>query len=257
MNIIVDLNYPIKDGTEVVFRSPVDCSQVTGLLVNYYDNGPCSKEFAFADANGNNVGDIDHLFGEDVPVKVILDVTKKSMAFVQNADTNAYLEGRFAALEAMIGKDIQSIDGWDLVTLAENRKLVIGTYYLITSDVYSQYTLDATAGTLFLAEGSQELVEVARFAIPETSITPKSGVELDSDACNLLLNPGAYYLATSDCSGAGVTVTAGTLYRATSTTELEKVIDLAGGGSADLGDIETALDSIIAIQNSLIGGDGV
>ena len=91
MNIRVDLNYPIKDGTEVVFRSPVDCSQVTGLKV-YYPNG--SQEFSFADAHGNNVGDIDHLFAENVVVKVILDVTT-SMAFVQNADTNAYLEGRF------------------------------------------------------------------------------------------------------------------------------------------------------------------
>ena len=96
MNIRVDLNLPINDGTEVVFRSPVDCSQVTGLIVYYPDNGnTISKEFAFADAHGNNVGDIDHLFAEDVVVKVILDVTK-SMAFVQNADTNAYLEGRFA-----------------------------------------------------------------------------------------------------------------------------------------------------------------
>lgn len=105
MNIIVDLNYPIKDGTEVVFRSPVDCSQVTGLLVNYYDNGPCSKEFAFADANGKNVGDIDHLFAENVVVKVILDKVDSDttgMAFVQNADTNAYLEGRFAELEDKI-----------------------------------------------------------------------------------------------------------------------------------------------------------
>ena len=92
MNIIVDFNYPIKDGTEVVFRSPVDCSQVTGLIVNYND---VSHEFAFADAHGNNVGDIDHLFAENVVVKVILDVTT-GMAFVQNADTNAYLEGRFA-----------------------------------------------------------------------------------------------------------------------------------------------------------------
>ena len=95
MNIRVDLNIPINDGTEVVFRSPVDCSQVTGLIVYYPANGnTISKEFAFADAHGNNVGDIDHLFTEDVVVKVILDVTK-SMAFVQNADTNAYLEGRF------------------------------------------------------------------------------------------------------------------------------------------------------------------
>lgn len=99
MNIIVDLNTPITDGKEVVFRSPVDCSQVTGLIVNYND---VSQEFAFADAHGNNVGDIDHLFAENVVVKVILDVTT-SMAFVQNADTNAYLEGRFESLEDMIG----------------------------------------------------------------------------------------------------------------------------------------------------------
>ena len=103
-NIRVDLNCPIKDGTEVVFRSPVDCSQVTGLIVYYPgENGiTTSKEFAFADAHGNNVGDIDHLFAENVAVKVILDDTT-SMAFVQNADTNAYLEGRFAELENKIG----------------------------------------------------------------------------------------------------------------------------------------------------------
>ena len=95
MNIIVDLNTPITAGKEVVFRSPVDCSQVTGLIVNYND---VSQEFAFADAHGNNVGDIDHLFAENVVVKVILDVTT-SMAFVQNADTNAYLEGRFQSIE--------------------------------------------------------------------------------------------------------------------------------------------------------------
>ena len=99
MNIRVDLNTSIKDGTEVVFRSPVDCSQVTGLIV-YYTGG--SQEFVFADAHGNNVGDIDHLFAENVAVKVILDTTT-SMAFVQNADTNAYLEGRFADIEAQIG----------------------------------------------------------------------------------------------------------------------------------------------------------
>ena len=95
MNIRVDLNYPIQDGTEVVFRSPVDCSQVTGLKLYYPENGvTASKEFAFADAHGNNVGDIDHLFAENVAVKVILDVTT-GMAFVQNADTNAYIESTF------------------------------------------------------------------------------------------------------------------------------------------------------------------
>lgn len=95
MNIRVDLENTIKDGTEVVFRSPVDCSQITGLIVYFKENGnTASQEFALADAHGNNVGDIDHLFAENVVVKVILDVAH-GMAFVQNADTNAYLEGRF------------------------------------------------------------------------------------------------------------------------------------------------------------------
>ena len=95
MNIRVELSYPIKDGTEVVFRSPVDCSQVIGLKVYYKEKGnTASKEFSFADAHGNNVGDIPHLFAENVVVKVILDVTT-GMAFVQNADTNAYIEKTF------------------------------------------------------------------------------------------------------------------------------------------------------------------
>jgi hypothetical protein len=67
-------------------------------MIVYYpgaDESTISKVFALADAHGNNVGDIDHLFAEDVVVKVILDVTK-GMAFVQNADTNAYLEAKFA-----------------------------------------------------------------------------------------------------------------------------------------------------------------
>lgn len=96
MNIRVDLNTTIKDGTEVVFRSPVDCSAVTGLKVYYMgsDGNTASQEFVLADAHGNNVGDIDHLFAENVVVKVILDVTT-GMAFVQNADTNAYIERTF------------------------------------------------------------------------------------------------------------------------------------------------------------------
>lgn len=97
MNIRVDLNTPIINGTEVVFRSPVDCAAVTGLIVYYKNAGAtASKEFAFADAHGNNVGDINHLFAEDAVVKVILDVTK-GMAFVQNADTNSYLEEQLAS----------------------------------------------------------------------------------------------------------------------------------------------------------------
>ena len=95
-NIRVDLNETIKDGSEIVFRSPADCSAITGLIVYYAaeDGTAASKEFVLADAHGHNVGDIDHLFAENVVVKVILDVTH-GMAYVQNADTNAYIERTF------------------------------------------------------------------------------------------------------------------------------------------------------------------
>jgi hypothetical protein len=94
VNIRVDSPIEIFDGQPLTFKSPVDCSQITGLKV-YYPQGDTttSKVFQFADAHGNNVGDID-LFASNVLVKVILDVDA-SKAYVQNADTNAYLEGRF------------------------------------------------------------------------------------------------------------------------------------------------------------------
>lgn len=94
-NIRIDLDYAIKDGAKIVFRSPCDCTEITGLIVYYIEDGvQTSKEFTLADAHGQNVGDIPHLFASDVVVKVILDVTS-GMAFVQNADTNTYIEKTF------------------------------------------------------------------------------------------------------------------------------------------------------------------
>lgn len=93
-NIRLDLSSPVINGQTLTFKSPVNCSEVTGLKV-YYPNGDTetSMSFQFADAHGNNVGSIG-LFAENVLVKVILD-TESNRAYVQNADTNAYLEGKF------------------------------------------------------------------------------------------------------------------------------------------------------------------
>lgn len=93
-NIRVDLSIPIYEGQPITFKSPADCSEVTGLIVYYPENDTTSSQtFEFADAHGNNVGSVD-LFATDVLVKVILD-TENSKAYVQNADTNAYLEAKF------------------------------------------------------------------------------------------------------------------------------------------------------------------
>ena len=120
-NIRVDINGTIKDGSEIVFRSPVDCSAITGLVVYYVaeDGAAASKEFVLADAHGHNVGDIDHLFAENVVVKVILDVTA-GMAYVQNADTNAYIERTFVKTVGGVAPDdsgnVALPDGQDGVT---------------------------------------------------------------------------------------------------------------------------------------------
>ena len=98
-NIRTDINYMIKDGAEIIFKAPCDCSEVTGLSV-YYPNIATGKEefkeFVFKDAHGNNVGDLDNLFKQDAYVKVILNTTD-AIAYIQNADTNSYLEERFTS----------------------------------------------------------------------------------------------------------------------------------------------------------------
>lgn len=100
-NIRIDLDATIYDGQTITFKSPCDCSEVTGLKIYYPDmtlGGVVSQEFKFADAHGHDVGHVDELFVENVLVKIILDTTTNK-AFVQNADTNAYLERRFEKLE--------------------------------------------------------------------------------------------------------------------------------------------------------------
>lgn len=90
--IKVDLSYTIVDGSEVVFTAPCNCSAVDGLKL-YYPDG--EKEFVFKDAHGNALTGVGNLFAKGALVKVILDVTN-GHAFIQNADTNAYLEKTFA-----------------------------------------------------------------------------------------------------------------------------------------------------------------
>ena len=113
--IRVDQPLPVFDGQAVTFKSPADCSAINGLRVYYpgADGKETSATFALADAHGNNVGSID-LFAANVLVKVILD-TESNMAFVQNADTNAYLEGRFEEIEKRMddvaAEDVTFSDG--------------------------------------------------------------------------------------------------------------------------------------------------
>lgn len=90
-NIRVDLNHAPLDGEAVTFKAPCDASEITGLVI-YYDG--VSKAFTLTDANGNDIGVLDNIFAEGAIVKAILD-TDGNKAFVQNPNTNTYLESKF------------------------------------------------------------------------------------------------------------------------------------------------------------------
>lgn len=98
--IKINAEAPLYNGMPVTFKAPCDCSIVDGLSVQY---GEDNQQFVFTDAHGNELTGIGNLFGKDAVVKAVLD-TDKGRAFVQNADTNAYLEDR-------LNKTVSSING--------------------------------------------------------------------------------------------------------------------------------------------------
>lgn len=91
-NIKVELSHDIIDGQPVTFVAPCDCTAITGLKVCHPGG---SKVFVFKDAHGNTLTGIGNLFAKGAYVKAVLDVNN-GFAYIQNADTNAYLEAQLA-----------------------------------------------------------------------------------------------------------------------------------------------------------------
>lgn len=93
--INVTVYEPLSDGMEVKFRTPCSCSGITGVKVLHTndDNTTSAKTFTFYDTHGNSIGSLGNLFASGVLVKVMLDTTK-SRAYILNAGTNSYLEGK-------------------------------------------------------------------------------------------------------------------------------------------------------------------
>lgn len=96
-NIRVDLTEPLLNGMDIKFKAPCDCTAITGMVVYAPDNdgNVSSQTFTFKDAHGNALTGLGNLFSKDALVKVMVD-TDNSSAYIQNADTNKYLENKIA-----------------------------------------------------------------------------------------------------------------------------------------------------------------
>lgn len=91
-DIRLDLSGSLTDGQIVTFKAPCDCTAIEGLKVYYINNGNrVSKKFKMKDSHGNDLANIGNLFAKGAYIQAILD-TNNSFAYLQNADTNGYLE---------------------------------------------------------------------------------------------------------------------------------------------------------------------
>jgi hypothetical protein len=97
-NIKIIIDGPLMDGHKVTFKAPCACTEVEKLDVRYVeDNTQKSKLFTMKDTHGNDLTGIGNLFAKDAYVHVILD-TVNGFAYLQNGDTNGYIEDRIGSL---------------------------------------------------------------------------------------------------------------------------------------------------------------
>ena len=149
-NIKVTLNYEITDGQSLTFKAPCDGNAVTGLII-YYPlitedaSTATSKTFVFRDAHGNILTSMNNLFMTGVYVQVILDTTN-GYAYIQNADTNGYIEDRFnhviqpqIVVTASTGSTVKATkDGVDYTGTEDNG------VWTINVPEYGTYTVTGT-----------------------------------------------------------------------------------------------------------------
>lgn len=101
--IAIKLDHTLVNGETITFTAPCACNAVDGVSVTYPTENPDGSlaertaEFVFRDAHKNNIAGIGNLFAAGATVKAVLN-TDEGAAYLQNADTNSYIESKFAEL---------------------------------------------------------------------------------------------------------------------------------------------------------------
>lgn len=89
--ICIKVHHPLENGMDITFDAPCSCSEVAGLMI--FHSGGARSAFTFRDAHKNGLSELPS-FTAGVRIKVNLD-TVNGYAYLQNADTNTYLEEMF------------------------------------------------------------------------------------------------------------------------------------------------------------------
>jgi hypothetical protein len=159
--IIINSECEIYNGMPVTFKAPCACNAVDGLKVQGED---WTALFTFKDAHGNDLTGIGNLFDKGAIVKAILD-TESGGAFVQNAGTNAYLEGRFADM-------VQSVNGQKGNVILTPERLGAAASSVTDIDVNIHYYTTDTGSRAYAVSsklytsGKLFVLDVPSFSIP-------------------------------------------------------------------------------------------
>ena len=113
----------IYDGMSITFKAPCASNAVDGLKVYY--NGS-SKTFSFRDAHGNNISGASSLFSSGAYIKAVLN-TANNLAYIQNADSNGYLDGKITTL-TQAAAAAQSTADTALATATAAARIATGSY---------------------------------------------------------------------------------------------------------------------------------
>lgn len=147
--IKIDLATPLLDGMDIKFKAPCDCTGVSGLVVYYpTEDSVENKSFVFKDTHGNVLTGQGNLFVKGAYVKVIVDVPS-GIAYLQNADTNGYLEGRLDSkmdATALTASRALVTDGNGKVSVSAVTATELGYLDGVTSNVQTQLNGKAASG---------------------------------------------------------------------------------------------------------------
>ena len=186
--ILVRPECDIYDGMPVTFKAPCACKAVDGLKLQCGDE---YREFTFKDAHGNDLTGIGNLFDKGAIVKVVLD-TEGNGAFVQNADTNAYIEGKFADM-------VHSVNGQkgDVILTPERLGAAASSVTEITVTASFHDTgspdRDSTLVSKLYTSGKLFVLEIPHFYVPQRydgyinfSSLPEGYrvIDISTDACD-------------------------------------------------------------------------